>query len=282
MNYYIEMLKKSIAKVEADFDFSAGIDHNASKGAFREQIIKKLLRPFLPGEYGISGGQAFDQDGNISKQLDIVIYDALHSYIAPYSDDFIYFPCESVYGNIEIKSNLNKQSLLDALSNIESLKNLKREPIDAYYITPTKPLTITGIDWNITATNDFLGVVFAYESSITTEKILEHIKNAVNSENVKKENIPNLIVLLKERKIITRFQQREDGMYVIQPLRDPYGLLVEECNESVLAEFLINLFLMLRSIGLKAMNIEEKSIQLHDEIFHRDQHLNETLENVIF
>ena len=127
MDYYIEMLRKCIARIEADFEFSTIIDHNASKGTFREQIVQKFLRPFLPNAYGISGGQAFDLDGAISKQLDVVIYDALHSYVAPYMDDFIYFPCESVYGNIEIKSTLDKKSFMESLENIASLKALKRD-----------------------------------------------------------------------------------------------------------------------------------------------------------
>lgn len=89
MNYYLEMLRKSIKRIEADFDFSAMIDHNCSKGTFREQILENFLKPFLPGCYGVSGGQAFDNDGNISKQLDIVVYDFLFSYLAPYMEDFI-------------------------------------------------------------------------------------------------------------------------------------------------------------------------------------------------
>ena len=81
MNYYLEMLRKSIKRIEADFDFSAIIDHNCSKGTFREQILKNFLRPFLPGCYGVSGGQAFDNDGKISKQLDVVVYSTLSTYV---------------------------------------------------------------------------------------------------------------------------------------------------------------------------------------------------------
>lgn len=33
MDYYFQMLKKSVSRIEADFDFSAEIDHNSSKGA---------------------------------------------------------------------------------------------------------------------------------------------------------------------------------------------------------------------------------------------------------
>ena len=75
MEYYFEMLRKSIARIQADFDFSATIDHNVSKGTFREYIVKHFLRPFFPSAYGISGGQAFDSNEEISRQLDIVIYD---------------------------------------------------------------------------------------------------------------------------------------------------------------------------------------------------------------
>ena len=274
------MLRKSIARVEADFDFSADIDHNASKGAFREKILKKLLRPFLPGAYGISGGQAFDSQGVISKQLDVVIYDAIHSYTAPYTDDFIYFPCESVFGNIEIKSKLNKQSLYDALKNIESLKKLKRNPIDTYYVNPIKPLQIANVNWDIQATSEYFGIVFAYES-ISGKKILEHIKSAIDEGVIQRDNIPNLIVLFKDQKIITRYQKCSDGMYTLQPLKTFNGLLIEECKDSVLADFLITLFIMLRSIELKAMDIEDMSRQIQSKLFSENYKSNQVIDNII-
>lgn len=281
MDYYIQMLRKSIARVQADFDFSADIDHNASKGAFREQILKKLLRPFLPGAYGISGGQAFDPQGEISKQLDVVIYDAIHSYIAPYTDDFIYFPCESVFGNIEIKSKLNKQSLYDALKNIESLKKLKRDPIDTFFVNPIKPLQIANVNWNIQATNECFGIVFAYESSISGKKVLEHIKSAIDEGVIQRDNIPNLIVLFKDQKIITRYQKRSDEKYTLQPLKTFDGLLIAECKDSVLADFLITLFIMLRSIELKAMDIEDMSRQIQSKLFSDNYRGNQVIDNII-
>lgn len=266
MNCYIEMLQKCIKKIEADFDFSAIIDHNGSKGTFREYIVKQFLRPFLPLEYGISGGQAFDENGNISKQLDIVIYDALHSYIAPYTDDFIYFPCESVYGSIEIKSKLNKNSFMESVRNIESFKKLYRQPIDTYYVNPAKALKISNINWNIQATNEYFGVIFAYES-LKSETILSYIEEIINDDKSKKEYLPNVIVLLKDQKIISRFHKCDDGMFAKHPLKHFDGFIVEECGENVLAEFIVLLFVMLRSIELKAMDIEEFSKKVHKLVF---------------
>lgn len=108
MDYY-SALQKSGKILESYFEQSKDILHGGSKGTIRENIINKVIRPFLPFCYGISGGEAFDNQGNVSKQLDIVIYDAVFSYTVPYIDNFIQFPCESIYGNIEVKSMLNKE-----------------------------------------------------------------------------------------------------------------------------------------------------------------------------
>ncbi len=75
----------------------------------------------MPACYGLSGGEAFDNEGNISKQLDLVVYDSIFSYIIPYIDNYIQFPCEPIYGNIEIKSYLNEEELIRAFENIKRL-----------------------------------------------------------------------------------------------------------------------------------------------------------------
>jgi len=267
MDYYIEMLRKCIARIEADFEFSAIIDHNASKGTFREQIVKKFLRPFLPNAYGISGGQAFDADGNISKQLDVVIYDALHSYVAPYMEDFIYFPCESVYGNIEIKSVLTKQSFMESIENIASLKALKRDSIDTYYVNPIKELRINNVTWDIQATNEYFGVIFAYES-VAPDTVMEYITKAVE-DGFDRNNLPNVIVLFKEKTIISRYHKCDENEFELHPLKDFSGYYMMNYNEDLLAEFLVLLFVVLRCIELKAMDIEALSKKLHTLTFSK-------------
>lgn len=266
MNYYFEMLKKSIERISADFDFSAMIDHSSSKGTFREHLLKSFLRPFLPGCYGISGGQAFDNAGNISKQLDVVIYDSLFSYIAPYMDDFIYFPCESVYGIIEIKSKLNKQSFEEAVGNIASLKTLSRKGVDGFHVNPMKPLIIKNVTWDVQASNEYLGIIFAYES-VSSSKILDYIKDGIHDGSMERDKLPNMIVLFKQQKIITRYHLCEDGMFAIHPLGKYDGYFVEECGENVLSEFLISLFVSLRSIELRTLDIEQLSKELHQSIY---------------
>ena len=269
MDYYLEMLRRCIARIEADFEFSTIINHNTSKGTFREQIVQKFLRPFLPNAYGISGGQAFDKDGAISKQLDVVIYDALHSYVAPYMNDFIYFPCESVYGNIEIKSSLNNQSFTEALENIASLKVLKRDSIDTYYVNPIKELRIKNVTWDIQATKEYFGVIFAYES-VKPETVLEYIKEAVK-EGFDRNNLPNVIVLFKERVIISRLCKcsEDEYEYELHPLKDFIGYYMMDYGDDLLPEFIVLLLVMLRCIELKAMDLELLSKKLHERTFSK-------------
>ena len=109
-------------------------------------------------------------------------------------------------------------------------------------------------------------MIFAYES-LKSETILSYIEEIINDDKSKKEYLPNVIVLLKDQKIISRFHKCDDGMFAKHPLKHFDGFIVEECGENVLAEFIVLLFVMLRSIELKAMDIDEFSKKVHKLVF---------------
>ena len=44
---YIDALKKTAKRLDAEFEASQLIQHSASKGAFREYIIKQCVRPCI-------------------------------------------------------------------------------------------------------------------------------------------------------------------------------------------------------------------------------------------
>ena len=120
--------------------------------------------------------------------------------------------------------------------------------------------------WNIQTVSEYLGVIFAYES-VSSSTILEYIKDGIDDGTMDRDKLPNIIVLFKEQKIIIRYHQCEDGKYAIHPLGKFDGYLVEECGENVLSEFLIVLFIALRSIELRALDIEQLSEEIHKNIF---------------
>src|ERR1035441_10286665 len=104
----LEALRNQTAKIAADLDNSKLFTHMGDRGAFREAIIKDFLRPFLPDCYGLSSGEIFSMSGTQSAQVDIVVYDALFSTVLFRNGPQQLFPAESVYGSIEVKSNLSR------------------------------------------------------------------------------------------------------------------------------------------------------------------------------
>lgn len=228
MNYYSALIKSGKI-LEGYFEQSKNILHNGSKGTVRENIVNKVIRPFLPACYGLSGGEAFDNEGNTSKQLDLVVYDSVFSYIIPYIDNYIQFPCESIYGNIEIKSFLNKGELIKALDNIKSMKSLKRDGTHSWTVTPLVSIQINGLP-NDTDRNPYFGMIFAYDS-VESSTVLDYLKNLDIPSNL----LPNAIVLYSKRTIIL---QATDNNIEGFPSNDFNKYVMLNCGDETLAIFI--------------------------------------------
>ena len=168
--------------------------HNLTKGEVRERVLKDFLRPFLPSCYGLGTGQVFSSDGQTSKHMNIVIYDAVFSIVMRLDDTKLIFPCESVFGNIEVKSVLNTTELETAVENINSLKSLDREKSISVDITPTYRLLVGGtLEVDDKKRNPYLGIVFALDG-MDGEKVRDRLLQYPSEE---RETLPNYIFNLK-------------------------------------------------------------------------------------
>lgn len=145
--------------------------HSVSKGDESENEWIVFLESFLPNRYKVSKGYVFDSKGNVSDQIDIIIYDALYSpLITKKSNGETYVTVESVYAIFEVKPTINKTNLKYAHDKVQSVLNLHRtsRQIDnAGQIVEAKKLT------------DILGGILTYDSCkiITLKKHLEAYKN---------------------------------------------------------------------------------------------------------
>ncbi|MCB1136736.1 MAG: hypothetical protein KDK78_10745 [Chlamydiia bacterium] len=92
-------------------------------GLSREGIIAHLLRSHLPSKCNVFlGGFVFDESGNESKQLDIVVNTDTTPRFKPVHDsDKSFSPVEGTLGIISVKSTLDKKELVDALDGIASI-----------------------------------------------------------------------------------------------------------------------------------------------------------------
>lgn len=102
--------------------------HNATKGDAVENAVRSFLRRHLPDAIGVAHGQVADRFGNVSTQLDVILYDAQRTPIL-YMDEAKenrLIPAEGVIAAIECKTNLRLDELRTLAKSAETLKSLDR------------------------------------------------------------------------------------------------------------------------------------------------------------
>lgn len=96
--------------------------HSGEEGTFIELVLTQYLKEKLPNGIGIGGGFVvdFEQEWN-SKQIDILIYDAVkYAPIMKYGDAVV-LPVEAVIGAISVKRKLYKQQLENEIASLTDI-----------------------------------------------------------------------------------------------------------------------------------------------------------------
>jgi len=100
--------------------------HPSAKGEASELNWIKWLEMYLPKRYQTSKAFVLDSSGNMSEQIDLVIYDRQYSPFLFKHEGALYIPAESVYGVFEVKQSLNKNVIEYAGSKAASVRKLYR------------------------------------------------------------------------------------------------------------------------------------------------------------
>ncbi len=109
--------------------------HSGSKGDSLEDTWIEWLRKYLPNRYCIDKAIIIDSSGQLSDQIDLVIYDQQYTPFVLTQNGIHYIPAEGVYAVFEVKPDLNGSimSTGDSISyieyagrKIESVRRLKR------------------------------------------------------------------------------------------------------------------------------------------------------------
>ncbi|PZV77552.1 hypothetical protein CLV31_12020 [Algoriphagus aquaeductus] len=170
------------AQLSTNRDF---ILHPGSKGDSLEDTWIEWLRKYLPNRYCIDKAIVIDSTGQLSDQIDLVIYDQQYTPFVLTQNGIHYIPAEGVYAIFEVKPDLKGSitSGKDSISyieyagkKIESVRRLKRTTtsiIDRGKKYDPRPLTkiLGGI---LTSTNSFK----------KTETVENHLKNLIGFQSI--------------------------------------------------------------------------------------------------
>ncbi len=102
------------------------ICHPTTKGDASELEWLEMLSTYLPKRYQVDKAFVIDCKGNISEQIDIVIFDRHYSPFLFRQNGATYIPAESVYAIIEVKPSLTSANIKYASKKAASVRILKR------------------------------------------------------------------------------------------------------------------------------------------------------------
>ena len=232
----LEALRISAEQVRLKVKESGLFEHRGERGEYRERIVKEFLRPYLPECYGLGRGEVFSANGESSRQIDIVIYDAIFSSVLMKDENSQLFPCESVFGSIEVKTELKRETLEQGVENIVSLKKLDREASDMMDILPFRRIGVgKGLTYNRTKSNHYLGVIFAYRG-FGAHRVVEYLEEQSN-DTKKKMMLPDFVFNLERGYMVLRYKT-EEGKRI--PSR--FGGDYDGYGQIVLGEYTLPLF----------------------------------------
>jgi hypothetical protein len=120
---FLGLQEQMIAALSTDREI---IRHPTTKGAATELHWLRMLGDYLPKRYSVDNAFVLDCEGNLSDQIDVVIYDRQYSPFLFNQDGAKYVPAESVYAVLEVKQELNGANVQYAAEKAASVRRLRK------------------------------------------------------------------------------------------------------------------------------------------------------------
>lgn len=161
-------LKEMFAGLQTEMNAALNINrfaihHQGSKGDATEDKWIEFLRTYLPKRYNVDKAMVIDHEGNVSQQIDLVLYDVFYTPFIFNHDGFKYIPAEGVYAVFEVKQDI-KNNIEYAGKKIESVRKLKRTSI---------PMICTGCTHPARPLSPIIGGILSSTSSYEQTKTIE-------------------------------------------------------------------------------------------------------------
>jgi hypothetical protein len=166
---YTRTLQALQKELQGRYEVASTIRHRGEKGRQREYGLAMFLKEYLPERYGVATGEVIPHSGDTpSPQCDIIVYDRNTCPVIGRFGTVQQVPVEGVYAVIEVKSQLTKPAIDDALAKFNVIRTLPR-------CSPSRRPR-RGAD-----TRPFF-VLFGYELKTTEEACRDFLQNAIDED----------------------------------------------------------------------------------------------------
>ena len=156
-----KLISNAADRMKVDLqDLRDASGHAGLKGDGAEAVVASFLRQRLPNALGVTSGHVVDATGQLSKQADVIIYDAMRTPVlfTAAHEGWDVVPAEGVIAVIEVKMRLTASMLEAIVANADSVHALAR---DAYLGAGVPKFDLHGQQWS---EMPIIYSVFAFES----------------------------------------------------------------------------------------------------------------------
>ena len=245
-----EVFVASTRRLTAELaELRAAFDHNPTKGSGGEGVVIDHLRRHLPTSVGLTSGQIMDHAGNLSPQVDIIVYDATRCpmiFTSPSGDNTV--PVEGVLACIEVKFHLNTAELKKCVESAQKIKRMERK---AYLPTAIQP----GYHFYDRAWTDLpiYYTILAFE----TDNLYAGMLNELNAETPPQERIDTLGYLDRGVTInaVASSSASEPNPISFGPTSTNRSLLVDVETDDALLVWFLNLTTMLFQANTRPIDL---------------------------
>jgi len=255
-----------IAQLNTNREF---IEHPGSKGDSLENTWIEWLRTYLPNRYCVDKAIVIDSKGQLSHQIDLVIYDQTYTPFVFKQNGVFYIPAEGVYAVFEVKPDLDKGNIIYAGDKIESVRKLFR--------TTTKIID-RGKPYNPRALTKILGGILTIETLIKDPTIETHLKSlkglksidigcAVKNKSFYVNYIKDDSIFNFDRDANLTFEEHNDLVLEFYNKRKVKNIEFSKKNNSLVTFFLQLTRYLQQSIGtVAAIDLSEYAKAINFEI----------------
>lgn len=167
-------------------------DHTVLNGRAKEVFLMDLLRPYTFPGIGMCTGTIFDNHGQQSDQIDVIVYDKKVTPPVLLNDVEGAIPYESVLATIEVKTRLTLTAVKQCVKNAWSVKTLS-------FTQDGIQQNIFGEHSNTRVIHSPICAVFAFESTLALSrpekelsrllKVVTDFNNTINHNNIQVKKV---------------------------------------------------------------------------------------------
>ncbi|MBD3670991.1 MAG: hypothetical protein HUJ29_09475 [Gammaproteobacteria bacterium] len=223
---HVENFKYSFKKASRERFYDPDrklLRHAGEFGRLRENVTKEFIRYCIPHYLEIGTGFVINHEGDISTQIDLVVYERNETPLIQDSEKQFFYPAETVCAIGEVKSVLKKEELKVALNKMAKNKVIREKVSNTdCEIVRAHGKRELNFDPVKNDSDRILSFLICERFDFNTQNLVNEINNYYECE-VENRNKHNMILSISDGLVLYNFPGTEPTEVKYSPVPEVNG-----------------------------------------------------------